>query len=188
MFHNLIVFHSRGSKGGRTPTAQNVFNFMQFSDKFVKILCWRFGDPSYGESWILLVSDSMVLCLLFSNFLACRFYETGIKFACSVTNYSKLRSLQIVDGTWSEWSAWVLCSITCGGGLQWRNRSCDGAMYGGNDCVGAANESRVCSTGPCPGTRGTSHGQVYSSIRYTHPNLLGGFNRRNIFHSAKQMN
>ena len=47
---------SGGSKGdGRTPTAQNFLNFMQFFGKFGKIICWRPPEgwrPSYGESWI----------------------------------------------------------------------------------------------------------------------------------------
>ena len=38
------------------PMAQNFLNFMQFFAKFGKIICWhppwRFGAPSYRESWI----------------------------------------------------------------------------------------------------------------------------------------
>ena len=75
---------------------------------------------------------------------------------------------KIVDGAWSEWSAWWLCSVTCGGGLRWRNRTCDGTIYGGDYCVGAANESDVCSTEPCPGTPGTRHGRFCSSTLHMH--------------------
>lgn len=117
------------------------------------------------------VPDAVVLCLLFSSFPACCFF---MKQALNLHDHLQIIqscALQIVDGTWSEWSAWGFCSVTCNAGLQWRNRSCDGTKYGGDDCAGAANESRVCSTGPCPGTPGTRHGQVYSSTRHMHSSL-----------------
>lgn len=40
--------------------------------------------------------------------------------------------------------------MTCGGGLQYRNRSCDGPRYGGAECAGADEEQRDCGENPCP--------------------------------------
>ncbi|XP_065922172.1 A disintegrin and metalloproteinase with thrombospondin motifs adt-1 isoform X3 [Magallana gigas] len=55
-----------------------------------------------------------------------------------------------VDGVFGNWSQWYDCSVTCGGGVQWRNRSCIGPFYGGKDCSGAFEESSTCNTHPCP--------------------------------------
>ena len=54
------------------------------------------------------------------------------------------------DGVWMTWSVWGDCSVTCGGGLQYRNRSCDGPRYGGAECEGAVQEQRNCGENPCP--------------------------------------
>ncbi|GFN97240.1 sco-spondin [Plakobranchus ocellatus] len=58
--------------------------------------------------------------------------------------------LQLVDGVWQQWSAWDMCSVTCGGGYQARNRTCDGPYYQGLDCQGLAEENQTCNTQPCP--------------------------------------
>lgn len=54
------------------------------------------------------------------------------------------------DGVWVTWSVWGDCSVTCGGGLQYRNRTCDGPRYGGADCEGVDEQQRECGTDPCP--------------------------------------
>ncbi|KAL3880318.1 hypothetical protein ACJMK2_032566 [Sinanodonta woodiana] len=60
--------------------------------------------------------------------------DTGI--ACSV------------DGQWSHWSSWSVCSASCGAGLETRNRLCDNpaTVNGGRDCEGFNEESRICNT------------------------------------------
>ncbi|GFS05116.1 SCO-spondin [Elysia marginata] len=55
-----------------------------------------------------------------------------------------------VDGVWNPWSVWDECSVTCGGGFQARNRSCDGPYYKGLDCQGDTVENQTCNTQPCP--------------------------------------
>ncbi|CAH1776208.1 unnamed protein product, partial [Owenia fusiformis] len=55
-----------------------------------------------------------------------------------------------VDGVFEKWSDWESCNVSCGGGIQRRNRVCTGPFYGGEDCVGARNESRECNIHPCP--------------------------------------
>ncbi|XP_078667263.1 uncharacterized protein LOC144909086 [Branchiostoma floridae x Branchiostoma belcheri] len=58
-----------------------------------------------------------------------------------------------VDGSWSDWSPWSNCSVTCGNGTETRNRTCTNPApaNGGADCDGPAQETRACDTGvPCP--------------------------------------
>ncbi|XP_072165296.1 A disintegrin and metalloproteinase with thrombospondin motifs 3-like [Diadema setosum] len=58
-----------------------------------------------------------------------------------------------IDGHWSAWSQWSECPYTCGTGAQYRSRTCDNPrpQYGGRDCVGKAEEYRLCNTRECPG-------------------------------------
>uniref|UniRef100_K1QMN9 Neurotrypsin n=1 Tax=Magallana gigas TaxID=29159 RepID=K1QMN9_MAGGI len=56
-----------------------------------------------------------------------------------------------VDGTYSDWSAWMSCTVTCGGGTQLRKRTCTNPspQFGGKPCAGPANEITECNTKPC---------------------------------------
>ena len=56
-----------------------------------------------------------------------------------------------VDCTWTQWNAWVTCSVTCGGGTQDRERTKNAAQHGGDDCVGDDTENQACNANPCPG-------------------------------------
>ncbi|KAJ8305885.1 hypothetical protein KUTeg_016430 [Tegillarca granosa] len=58
--------------------------------------------------------------------------------------------LKYVDGIFTEWSNWFECNVTCGGGIQWRNRSCVGPFYGGANCSGDFETSRECNSHHCP--------------------------------------
>lgn len=58
-----------------------------------------------------------------------------------------------VDGHWSPWSAWDMCSAACGIGRKLRFRTCDNPSpaYGGKPCLGLPEEVMECDTGlPCP--------------------------------------
>merc|ERR1711871_698023 len=54
-----------------------------------------------------------------------------------------------VMGQYSEWTQWSECSKTCGGGMQFRSRLCDGAKCGGR-CYGQKTEARSCNNFCCP--------------------------------------
>ncbi|KAM8883109.1 adhesion G protein-coupled receptor B1-like isoform 2-T2 [Synchiropus picturatus] len=55
-----------------------------------------------------------------------------------------------VDGRWHSWSSWGSCSKTCGGGIQQRQRVCQGPFFGGEPCPGEAGEQKRCNEKRCP--------------------------------------
>ncbi|XP_046560771.1 A disintegrin and metalloproteinase with thrombospondin motifs adt-1-like, partial [Haliotis rubra] len=55
-----------------------------------------------------------------------------------------------VDGIWAEWAKWSTCTLTCGGGQQWRTRNCIGPFDGGKECPGPRNVTQACNTDNCP--------------------------------------
>ncbi|XP_022082642.1 semaphorin-5A-like isoform X3 [Acanthaster planci] len=63
-------------------------------------------------------------------------------------------SVQVTNcsGSWSEWSAWSVCSAKCNGGIQTRSRHC----LGGNVCMGTPEETRECNKQLCRETRKTT--------------------------------
>ncbi len=48
---------------------------------------------------------------------------------------------------WSDWSSWSLCSRTCGGGQQSRQRVCTASLK--FNCVGPSREDRECESQSC---------------------------------------
>nr|XP_046211417.1 semaphorin-5A-like isoform X1 [Oncorhynchus gorbuscha] len=57
-----------------------------------------------------------------------------------------------VDGSWSCWSGWSMCSVTCGGGHYTRSRTCNNPppAYGGDICLGLHTEEALCNIQSCP--------------------------------------
>eukprot|EP00105_Crassostrea_gigas_P034221 XP_019918369.1 PREDICTED: SCO-spondin-like isoform X2 [Crassostrea gigas] len=58
-----------------------------------------------------------------------------------------------VDGGWSDWMAWSICSVSCGGGMQTRARMCSNPSpsNGGSNCVGDVYQTQTCATAACGG-------------------------------------
>ncbi|XP_019647718.1 PREDICTED: cartilage intermediate layer protein 1-like [Branchiostoma belcheri] len=58
----------------------------------------------------------------------------------------------MVDGSWTTWTAWQACDVTCGGGVQRRTRACTNPppADGGLDCAGRDEQARPCSDWKCP--------------------------------------
>ncbi|KAA8585656.1 hypothetical protein FQN60_004350 [Etheostoma spectabile] len=65
---------------------------------------------------------------------------------------SKTPIPQHVDGDWSPWSQWSMCSRTCGTGVQFRQRKCDNPPPGpgGRHCQKSSVEHKACERPPCP--------------------------------------
>lgn len=55
-----------------------------------------------------------------------------------------------VDGRWHSWTTWGSCSKTCGGGVQQRQRVCEGPFFGGEPCNGDNREQKRCNEKRCP--------------------------------------
>ncbi|XP_072304148.1 adhesion G protein-coupled receptor B1-like isoform X2 [Eucyclogobius newberryi] len=55
-----------------------------------------------------------------------------------------------VDGRWHAWTTWGSCSKTCGGGVQQRQRVCEGPFFDGEPCNGDNREQKRCNEKRCP--------------------------------------
>ncbi|XP_045163580.2 coadhesin-like [Mercenaria mercenaria] len=58
----------------------------------------------------------------------------------------------LVDGMWSEWTAWSTCDVTCENGTQTRTRTCTNPppANGGLNCSGSATDMKACHKQLCP--------------------------------------
>ncbi|KAJ8252375.1 hypothetical protein COCON_G00216870 [Conger conger] len=56
-----------------------------------------------------------------------------------------------VHGQWSQWSGWSDCSRSCGGGVMYKERSCNSPrpQYSGKFCQGASRVYELCNTKAC---------------------------------------
>ncbi|XP_065653497.1 coadhesin-like isoform X2 [Hydra vulgaris] len=71
-----------------------------------------------------------------------------------VSNYTEVCDNDIVcplNGNWSMWSSWSLCSQPCGEGLHSRFRSCSNPVpkFGGQGCNGSVKEFSNCTKHYC---------------------------------------
>eukprot|EP00058_Branchiostoma_floridae_P011291 XP_002596779.1 hypothetical protein BRAFLDRAFT_120487 [Branchiostoma floridae] len=79
-------------------------------------------------------------------------------------------AVHVVDGGWSDWSAWSDCSVTCGVGTQTRDRSCTNPApeHGGAECYGDTEEIQQCDSGVfCPVDGGWSDWSAWSDCSVT---------------------
>ncbi len=51
------------------------------------------------------------------------------------------------DVSYTSWSAWSACSVSCSNGVQTKTRYCST----GDGCAGSAQETKECLLPPCPG-------------------------------------
>ncbi|XP_053387561.1 coadhesin-like [Mercenaria mercenaria] len=58
-----------------------------------------------------------------------------------------------IDGNWANWSPWHQCSVTCGGGMTFRSRTCSNPVpeNGGKSCANPASfiDRRACGEVTC---------------------------------------
>uniref|UniRef100_A0A7N5ZW23 Complement factor properdin n=1 Tax=Anabas testudineus TaxID=64144 RepID=A0A7N5ZW23_ANATE len=63
-----------------------------------------------------------------------------------VGNTEHLEKDVIFLGMWQPWSLWSVCSVSCGGGQQFRSRLCSSPP-----CSGLSRQSKTCNTQVCLG-------------------------------------
>ena len=70
-----------------------------------------------------------------------------------LSKYLKNICFVVVDGNWSDWSEPSECSVTCGGGVQTMERSCNNPapLHGGKPCEGDKTQKQKCNERACPG-------------------------------------
>ena len=69
-----------------------------------------------------------------------------------------------IDGGWSEFGAWSVCSVECGGGIQRRTRNCSNPepAFGGAECDGVSDQVESCNLQDCPVDGGWSDFEDWS--------------------------
>ena len=74
-------------------------------------------------------------------------------------NIKKCKNFVVIDGGWSDWTAYGDCSVTCGTGSQTWNRECNSPepSNGGSTCAGETSETRECDEVGCPGMYCLAH-------------------------------
>ena len=92
------------------------------------------------------------------------FLLSYITYLTMINNWT-LDILGLVDGSWSCWSSWSKCSVTCGGGHYMRTRTCSNPppAYGGDICLGLHTEEALCNTQTCPGIYTQTHTHTKST-------------------------
>ena len=60
-----------------------------------------------------------------------------------------------VHGGWADWGEFGECSVSCGGGLKKRFRTCSkpSPSNNGRPCRGQADDTQSCNRDPCPGNK-----------------------------------
>ncbi|XP_048579836.1 uncharacterized protein LOC116619170 isoform X2 [Nematostella vectensis] len=76
-----------------------------------------------------------------------------------------------IDGQYSNWSKFTVCTKSCGTGVQTRTRECNNPVpqYGGSGCerFGNAKETQQCNTMPCPIDGGYTEWSSYAPCTVT---------------------
>lgn len=76
-----------------------------------------------------------------------------------------------VNGKYGAWGNFGSCSVTCGGGTQFRERKCDNPapQHGGKDCAeeGQDKETKTCNENPCPVNGGFTEWGSWTSCSMT---------------------
>ncbi|XP_052235907.1 SCO-spondin-like isoform X2 [Dreissena polymorpha] len=89
------------------------------------------------------------------------------------------------NGGWSSWGSWQSCSVTCGGGLKLRSRTCTSpspSAYG-KACEGNFEAFAVCVNTPCYAVAFNAHGHnVLSNFVNAFPTVI--FNEGNAYHAS----
>lgn len=78
----------------------------------------------------------------------------GSKKSTKVKSYCPITCGTCANGAWSSYGSYTSCTLTCGGGTQYRTRTCTNPSPsgGGSSCSGSDTQSVSCNSDPCPAT------------------------------------
>ncbi|XP_047129589.1 uncharacterized protein LOC105843590 isoform X2 [Hydra vulgaris] len=81
--------------------------------------------------------------------------------------YADSNSICRVNGGWTQWSSWSLCSQPCQDGIKKRYRSCTNPVpkYGGLQCNGINTDESICYSNECKQVI-VNFGMILSDIDY----------------------
>ncbi|CAC5423858.1 unnamed protein product [Mytilus coruscus] len=112
----------------------------------------------------LVISENPLRCCTMLDFLEWTTLQTELKtpdatfigFCLDFNTYTAIDKFNSsncpiqVDGQWGSWSN-TSCSVTCGDGIGYRNRSCDSPSpsNNGQQCVGSGMETSTCMLENC---------------------------------------
>ena len=68
-----------------------------------------------------------------------------------------------VDGFWLNWISWGRCTLSCGGGIRTRTRTCNPPRNNGRQCSGPSSQTNSCPFRPCPVNGSWRHWGSWSS-------------------------
>jgi hypothetical protein len=96
-----------------------------------------------------------------------------------VKNIERISVAEKVDGKWSNWGKWSSCSVSCGSGNRYRERSCSNPLPSdlGKQCEGNNRQTDSCTQERCRDhivafhAYGISAGSTGSSVP-TFPNTI----------------
>uniref|UniRef100_A0A7M6DLR0 Uncharacterized protein n=1 Tax=Clytia hemisphaerica TaxID=252671 RepID=A0A7M6DLR0_9CNID len=130
-----------------------------------------FGIQFYGECWaselsledLLVKTTSSIHCVNVELVKRCTLrqsFDTRARICVGSANstalYAERRIKRShtpvkVDGGFSTWSSWSMCTLSCGIGFSERVRECNNPspLNGGNPCVGQTLQTRHCYHGAC---------------------------------------
>jgi len=100
----------------------------------------------------------------------CSHYKLMCKDNPSIRQQCPHTCAQAVHGDWGEWSDWDMCTVSCGQGVQKRQRSCDhpAPKNGGKECAMKGGngmkeiEIKNCMANKCPINGGYGDWSKYS--------------------------
>ncbi|CAH1273765.1 SEMA5A [Branchiostoma lanceolatum] len=76
-------------------------------------------------------------------------HDGSMDCACRSASWDRQECRPVELGTWEDWGPWGDCSVSCGGGVKKRMRTCRDE-YDGKTCVGRDTDVKLCKKQNCP--------------------------------------